>query len=268
MNIVLDTGTQDPDDILTLCYLADKGLKAVTLWPGSLWQVGLVKTILRELGLNIPVGGNCEHAKKSSVSPFYSKVFNYKPEREDALAKDIIRQYKDDIILTCECPFNLDGVHIKNWYAQGGFAGDNVVDEVDRLEKFKGKLYCPSFNFSHANLIKRLIADSDKRTFVSKNVCHGVSYNKLTHEKTKEGMIKKIMGVYLQEHEEKMFHDLLAASVIFDRDICKFKEVDMYHKNPKPGVDNGGWGCNEKLGTNTFISVSVDKERFWKTLEV
>ena len=262
MKIILDTGTADPDDILTIAYLAEKGLlSAVTLYPGSDAQVGLVKTILRDLGLKIPVGGNSAKATKDFVSPFYSKVFKYVPEQPDAQAKDII---KDQLtngarILTCEAPFNLDGLDITEWNAQGGYCPPELMDPSQVLEKFKDVKVCQSFNFGSPSLIDRVIAKSQKRTFVSKNVCHGVKYDKTIHSRTKDGMIKRIMDVYLRDHAEKAFHDLLAASCLFDRDICQFKEVEMYH-------DKNLWGCFEKTGSNTFISVGVDKERFWSTL--
>ncbi len=259
--IILDTGTADPDDILTICYLADRGLEAVTVYPGSDAQVGLIKEILRQLGLKIPVGGNASKAHKDFVSPFYSKVFKYKPESADAQAPELIKEHiaKGSKILTCEAPFNLDGIHIPDWHAQGGYCPHNLMEESQRLEKFKDVETCQSFNFGSPSLIDRMIANSDKRTFVSKNICHGVKYDRETHKIMKDGMIKKIMEIYLQGHGEKAFHDLLAASVIFDRDICQFKEVEMYH-------DKNKWGCREKSGTNTFISVGVDKTRFWRNV--
>jgi hypothetical protein len=262
MGIILDTGTADPDDVLAICYLADKGvLDAVSLYPGSNRQVGLVNTILRELKLSIPVAGNASKADKDFVSPFYSKVFKFVPENPDAQAGEMIKDFlaKGSKILTCEAPFNLKGLHIPEWNAQGGYCPHSLMEESQRLEKFKDMETCQSFNFGSPTLIDSLIADSDKRTFVSKNVCHGVKYDKNTHATMKDGMIKKIMTIYLRDHDEKAFHDLLAASIIFDRDICQFKEVEMYH-------DKNRWGCFEKEGSNTFISVGVDKDKFWRNI--
>lgn len=256
MKILLDTGTADPDDILTVAYLADKGLSAINLWPGSDAQVGLVKSILRELGLNIPVGGN--GYKKDCVSSFYSKVFSYSPEKPDALCKDLAKDYVDHTILTCEAPFNLDGLDLKEWTAQGGYAPPQLMSSDQVLDKFKDVDSCQSFNFGSPSLIRRLMTRSTKRTFISKNVCHGVIYDRAIHATMPDGMIKKIMDIYLKEHSGKAFHDLLAASTLFDRDICEFKEVEMTN-------DANKWSCFEKPGTNTFISVGVNKERFWKT---
>ena len=72
-------------------------------------------------------------------------------------------------------------------------------------------------------------------------------------------LVGKCLRLFPRKRPEKAFHDLLAASVIFDRDICQFKEVEVYH-------EKNLWGCFEKTGSNTFISVGVDKERFWRTL--
>jgi len=257
MKILLDTGTADPDDVLTIAYLVDKGLSAVTLWPGSDAQVGLVKTILNEMGRSdIPVGGN--GYRKDCVSGFYSKVFDYKPMSPDGLCKDIAKDFINETILTCEAPFNLDGLDLNEWYAQGGYAPPSLMHPSQVLTKFKDVETIQSFNFGSPSLIDRLIGRSKKRTFVSKNVCHGVICDRTILPRIKNPMIKKIMDVYLSEHSGKAFHDLLAASIIFDRDICEFKEVEMYH-------DKNKWGCYAKENTNTFISVGVDKERFWNT---
>ncbi len=37
-----------------------------------------------------------------------------------------------------------EDVHISRWVAQGGFAGDRVVPEAYRLEKFAGMDTCPT----------------------------------------------------------------------------------------------------------------------------
>merc|ERR1711884_731958 len=53
--IVFDMETEDPDDVLTLLFLAAHAavdLKAVTLTPGSHFQVSLIRWLLKEVGLS------------------------------------------------------------------------------------------------------------------------------------------------------------------------------------------------------------------------
>ena len=72
--------------------------------------------------------------------------------------------------------------------------------------------------------------------------------------------IVKAMDVYLTKNKHgKAFHDPLAACALIDRSMCEFKEVEIYrHK--------GECGSKHQSGTNTFISVSVDREKFEKVL--
>jgi hypothetical protein len=59
IRIAFDVETRDPDDVLTLCLVATHPrleLSAVTLTPGTPAQLGLVRLILRQLGVDVPVG--------------------------------------------------------------------------------------------------------------------------------------------------------------------------------------------------------------------
>jgi inosine-uridine nucleoside N-ribohydrolase len=157
----------------------------------------------------------------------------------------------------------------------GGFAGQQVVPEQHILKKFKGLDTCASANFGNSKTVSTLLTSPKirERVLISKNVCHGVVYNKTMHtyvdaiqNKTKAlELLWKGMGIYLQKNSDgKKFHDPLACAVIFNHDICTFKEVEMYHHRKKKGWEE--WGYVVKKGTNTWISVSVDKQTFLETL--
>ena len=255
--IVLDTGSGDPDDILTIAYLADKDLAAITLHPGSDLQVGLVRSVLRELGLNIPVGGT--GSPKNCVSPFYQKVFKFEPEKPSGANGTILKAYLNQgaQLLTCDLPKNQDGLYVEDWWAQGGFAGDSVMGSKPILEKFKGLETCQSFNFSNRRLIERCILNSDRRHFISKNICHGAIFDKT--KTSKNPVIQRVMDIYLQEHDGKAFHDLLAAWAMLNPDGVDWAEVEIYYEQNKVG-------SRLVEGTNTFISTGYDVERFWSTI--
>ena len=106
--------------------------------------------------------------------------------------------------------------------------------------------------------------DIEERYLVSKNVCHGVVYDAefdqkmeaVKHKSEGFNLIYQGMHQYLQRHPlGKKLHDPLAACVAIDKNICEFREVEMYRQK-------GQWGANLKKGTNTFITISVALKKF------
>jgi pyrimidine-specific ribonucleoside hydrolase len=160
---------------------------------------------------------------------------------------------------------------IEEIVVQGGFAGDSVVPEEYRLEKFKGKETCPTFNLNgNIEAAKNIVAtDIFKcKRFVSKNVCHGIIYDNEMHERIKPyrhnniglNLIVEGMSKYLSKKPDgKAFHDPLAACVAISTDCCDFREVEIYRQK-------GEWGARLKEGTNTFISVNCNRDRFEQVL--
>lgn len=98
------------------------------------------------------------------------------------------------------------------WVCQGGFAGDNVVPEKDRLPKFAGKVTCPTYNLGGAGVdadflfSKVTLNELPRIRLVSKNVCHRLVYDKKLHEYLKPhvrdsrslGFIWEVMEAYLR----------------------------------------------------------------------
>ena len=291
MNVVFDMETADPDDLLTLCFLArhpNASLVGVTVTPGAPEQIGLVRTALETMGATkIPVGTRRPELSLSFapihkyVSQFYYKLFSRSEQFEaspDGTGAEIIHkcfeQYPDVTLLTGASLGNLrialethPTMKLRRWVAQGGFAGDSLVEPEHRLEKFAGRETCPTFNFNGDVRGALLALQTDQileRTLVSKNVCHGVVYDQELHTKYKKvknfspasRLIYKAMDQYLQRHPDgKKLHDPLAACVMLDDSICQYREVEVYRSK-------GEWGSKAAVGTNTKISVSVDKNKF------
>ena len=285
IQVILDMETQDPDDVFTLMWLAYHPrvrLKAVTLTPGSKEQVELVWSILADFDYpRIPVGVRRFKNEKTHVNPWLYRVLKAPGIRDEAyqdalkyssIAHQVIADNltKDTVLVTCGPPANL-GYFLENhpskevpfWLAQGGFAGDNLVAPEDRLDKFNGMVTCPTFNFNGAPKAAKAGLASDmikKRRLVSKNVCHGVIYDrKVLNENINQGVkwINDAMREYLRKKPEgKMFHDLLAVATLIDPSICEYAEVEVYR-------EKGLWGSRPKEGSNTWITTKVDKERFW-----
>ncbi|MCP4438446.1 MAG: nucleoside hydrolase [Aureispira sp.] len=284
MDILFDMETNDPDDVMTLCILSahpNVNLRAVTVMPGTDEQVGLVHRVLELTDHpEIPVGSYAIGYEKPCVSGFHNKWFgkweDKTPDGEGyQIIKETVAEYPELTILTGGPLKNfrlLDAkLPIHRWVAQGGFAGDNVVPPEHRLPKFVGRTTCPTFNFGgDPKTASKLLATPqiEKRLLVSKNVCHGLAYDAEMHEKmegykdSSAGLhwVYKGMDKYLQRRPNgKLFHDPLAACVAIDPSICEFREVELFRAR-------GEWGSNLVLGTNTFISIAADKDRFFDVM--
>ncbi|MFD5748775.1 nucleoside hydrolase [Streptomyces sp. NPDC127033] len=270
--------TRDPDDVLTLCLLATHSavqLAAVTVNPGTLAQIGLVRTVLARLGVNAPVGARVAHHSGDAVSPFHRTwLGETATARPDAVAHELLARIlteKPDSVLLTAAPLhnfrlllrNHTEVTVQCWVAQGGFAGDNVVPQEDRLPKFAGLNTCESYNFGHdaKGAIAALSSDRvRRRRLVSKNVTHGVAWNGAMHQRIKAlndmkpgvRLAVEAMEIYLREYPEgKFLHDPLAAAAMIDPAAFEWEEVEVYR-------ERGRWGARPRTGTDTLISTSVN----------
>jgi pyrimidine-specific ribonucleoside hydrolase len=283
LDIVWDMETNDPDDFLTLLLLLGHPavrLKAVTVMPGSPQQIGHVRRALSWFGRDVPVGaGNLDHPKPC-ISPWHSKAYGpVEPSREAEPAAEVLRRCCDEhtTLLTGAPLKNLGRAlaggdfRVGRWVAQGGFAGEGIVPAERQLPQFKGRLTCPTFNLNgdpKAALKALAHPGIGVRRFVSKNVCHGVVYDRQMHERfavTKKHnlaheLIWRGMELYLRDHPEgKKFHDPLAACCAIDETIATWAEVELFR-------EKGEWGARHRSGTGTWIITDYDREKFLFTL--
>src|SRR5262245_58302263 len=165
--------TSDPDDFLTLLWLADHpaiALLGVLVTPGSKDQCQLVRWGLDRCGqTSIPIGAlhgpswwATSDGQKARVSGFHYKAYGpdvlAHPVGEVLIGPALLAELLRDAnatVLVGSPPRNIGKMHgefpalrIARWVQQGGFAGDNLVRAP--LEKFKGRVTCPSFNLGHA----------------------------------------------------------------------------------------------------------------------
>lgn len=287
--IHFDMETSDPDDVMTLALLATHPkvtLVGVTLTPGGLEQFSLVKHVLKLMGREKVVVGSADPSRtKPAVSEFHYNWLGTPPVWQGPvpLASDVIREVvgtNPEVTLLTGAPLRNPGRYpsagpfFREWVGQGGFAGDNVIPEEHRLAKFKGRVTCPTFNLGGDVLAaKNMLEDRrlQRRTLISKNVCHGVAWDRDFHNRV--GALKRRtdglelcfrgMDLYLQKKPEgKLLHDPLAMAHAIDRRVCDLALVHLYRQK-------GEWGSqlpplSDDL--NTWISISVDRERFFETL--
>ena len=242
MDLAFDMETSDPDDVLTLCVLATHPavtLRAVTVTPGSRAQVGLVRYVLDRLGLlNTPIGSKKPDHPKDCVSEFhYDWLGRLSSKSPDGLGscvlQDVLHSHPDTVIVTGASLGNISallssGMTIRSIFIQGGFAGDSVVPEEFRLEKFRGKETCATFNLNGDVPAAKDVLSNERvleRHLISKNVCHGVVYDLDMHarmmaisnpnpgfEMMRDGMTKYLV----KRPAGKAFHDPLAACTAID----------------------------------------------------
>ena len=285
LDVVWDMETGDPDDLFTLCLLIAHpkvNLKAVTVTPGAPDQIGLVRQVLQWLAVNIPIGAyNIEHPKKI-VSDWYYEVYgDFQPSTDALVGWQVLAEYCDEqtTLITGAPLKNLGRVVRKSlaqeitpfrlgrWVAQGGFAGEGVVPSEKQLEKFKGRVTCPTFNLngdSKATLRALSYPHIGIRRFVSKNVCHRVYYDAEMHILFEQlmqvhpayGLIWQGMDAYLKSYPEgKKFHDPLAACCAIDESIGQWVEVELFR-------EKGEWGARLAESSGTWIIIDYDHQKF------
>lgn len=286
IDIIWDMETNDPDDFLTLLFLAGHPLvrlKAVTILPGTAAQVGLVKHALREwFQLDIPIGARKIDSEKQAVSSWhYAAYGNISPSRDASPAAEVLRQHCDaeTILVTGAALTNVreailgsdSTFQCKAIVVQGGFAGAGVVPPELQMDKFKGLTTTTTHNLMGDSEAAQLVLEYDGfgvRRFVSKNVCHRVVYNQHMHEmfttlKEKSRALSLIwqgMSVYLSHNPSgKMLHDILAASCAIDSSIGTWAEVELYREGNQ-------WGARIYLASKTWIIIDYNHEKFMKVI--
>jgi inosine-uridine nucleoside N-ribohydrolase len=282
IDIVWDMETNDPDDFLTLLFLAGHprvNLKAVTVLPGSPEQIGFVRYALEKLNLNIPIGARNLNATKPSVSQWHYDAYgSIAPSRAAQPAADVLLKYCDaqTTLLTGAALTNLrsainntsqQAFTVGRLMAQGGFAGEGVVPPELQLDKFRGLTTAPTHNLIGDNKAVAAVlscAGIAQRFFVAKNVCHRVFYDHVMHDivgRVKDesrtlGLIWQGMDVYLKQNPMgKMLHDPLAACCAIDPTIGTWVEVELYR-------EGNAWGARHSPGSNTWIIINYDHEAF------
>lgn len=289
LKIIWDMETGDPDDVLTLILLLGHPrveLRAINVTPGTPDQIGFVRHIVHErFERDLPIGAyDLDHGKRC-LTPWHPKTFGKTPDSRDALpGASLLSSLGDEetTLVTGASLKNLGAaieaakrqdspLKLKRLVAQGGFAGDNIVPEPDRLPKFQGKRCCPTYNLDGAIDAAKAALDYEgigSRWFVSKNVCHGVYYDHALHERVAQvraksqslSLIYEVMEGYLRRKPEgKKFHDPLAACCALDPGIGRWAQVRLERTRE-------GWGAQPALDSDTWIITGYDHERFVQTL--
>ncbi len=203
LQVVFDMETGDPDDFITFLFLLGHPmvhLKAVTIVSGTPDQIGFLRYVLNRFNRSdLPLGAFNMNAKPA-LSKFHLKIYedtSINESREALDGSEVLLTYCDEqTILICGGPLKNVAKAIQSGefklgrlVAQGGFAGDNIVHEQKRLQKFNGRITCPTFNLGADAKAAKIVLDYNgikEKFFVSKNVCHGVLYTNETHQQLEQ----------------------------------------------------------------------------------
>ena len=282
MDLIIDTDCgHDPDDFFTLCYLVAAGvqIRCITVTPGDLDQLAIVRFFCKEVGLDIPIGFSKPSEKSSSGSIHHALLKKYGCSLSasgDGLGKDVIHQtfeqYPESDFFIIGPPSNVGRFLEANPEAavgratmQGGFLGyDLHLHARTRLPQFEGKTWVPTFNMNgdRKGTEALLRANIRERRFCGKNVCHTVLYDQAIFDtmappkdRASELFVEG-MALLLDKHESKKFHDPVAA-------VCHLHpEVGTWVRGRTRKIE-AGWGTVlDEAGD--YILADLDYPAFWQ----
>jgi pyrimidine-specific ribonucleoside hydrolase len=287
---IFEMETGDPDDFLTLLLMLDHpriNLKAVVINPGSPEQVGLVRWALERFDVNIPVGSLDLHNKnkrqKPNVSAWHHEIVAWNPSKDAQEGRlTLIENMSRATILFIGALPRVTGSFLglaenarytkettpKRIVMQGGFAGDSLVSPEARLAKFEGLESSPTFNLNgHKRSSQRLLDWDVPKRFVSKNVCHGMLYDRKFHEGLAENrnrlslnLIWKFMDkTYIKQDKVKALHDPFALACAIDESCATWEEIQIYR-------NGSSWGSIKAEGSKTHITIAGDHDKFFDTI--
>ena len=284
MSMVIETDIgRDPDDFFALLYLIGAGedIRAISVTPGDRDQIAVVKFVLSELGLSIPVGSARPDRQKSSAGGIHTTLlqrYGYPATQEpDGSGLEVLQSafsYMPGIDLFACGPlqatgdFLRAGGKINNVLMQGGFIGYDVHGlPCKRLDKFEGLTHCPTFNLNGDVKAAQLLLECPcRRAFVGKNVCHAIFYDREVNARILPQLPKcraaelfaEGMTLHFETHDGKMFHDPAAAAIYRHPEIATWVTGTLYRKS-------GGWGT-ELSEFGSQIAVDIDHEMLWDVI--
>ena len=136
----------------------------------------------------------------------------------------------------------------------GGFVGDNIVPEEDRLDKFNGKKTISTFNFDlDVNSTDKVLKSDkiDKIILVGKNVCHSKKNTPggfWDDEESQNLFAKYKVRKNKLQHDMLMCHEgLCLLKMIDEKPFCEFQELYPYNKGLEGNkTEWGSTRTNEK----------------------
>lgn len=282
MKLIIETDIgRDADDFFALCYLISAGVEivAITVSPGDKDQIAVAKGLLKECGVDCPVGSAKPDRDKSSVGgrhldflrahghPLLSAPDGYGPD----IITEAMLQHPDAELFVCGPlqsvgPYLASGGKLGRATMQGGFMGYSVHGrDVVRLEKFENKLFESTFNLSGDKTGAKsfLSGNVESRSFVGKHLCHTIIYDQNIHQQVKlntpENRAMEVfhehMDLYLSHQPVKMFHDPTAAVCHLHPECADWIRGNLIYAK-------GKWGT-ELDENGDLVAVDINRLKLW-----
>jgi len=229
----------DPDDVFALLYFLSVGvrLETVCVSPGDLYQVALVKGMLRAFGSTAKVltpkarkpNGKLNEGFHEWLRVELGASLEEDPDgHEDALPVGDVEVFACGPVKMAHL---IPQEHVLRFTMQGGFVPYAVHRpvHVPVLAKFEGLETCPTFNLGGTDKrwLPTLLGGAHVHRWVGKNICHTQVYLPDVHKRAPQGgsfgaeLGWQWMSEYLRRKGAKAFHDPLAA---------------VLHRHPELGV--------------------------------
>jgi hypothetical protein len=257
-------------------------IRAISIYPGDPDQIAFAKWMLKELGLNIPIGSSMVNRNKNSLTGLHSALLKkYKHEdwaKADDSGENLFRsafdQFPDTEILVIGPPkatgrflCQNQAIEIQSATIQGGFAGYGVHNfPCIKLDKFEGKNTFQSYNLNGSLLGTQQLFKGKilHKHFVSKNLNHTVVYTREIHQKmmsfkpeNRAGeLLREALQMQIDKYPEKKFHDPCSAVCHLHPDVATWIRARLYKIRNE-------WGAAPDE-TGDFITVDIDYEGFWE----
>lgn len=229
---------QDVDDFLAVLYLQKSDmLKEVVFDPKPISSEGIQrKSILIKKGIKI----------SENISEGTSVIFC------GGALRNVLAYVK-------KCPIDL-------FVMNGGFAGCDVVEPVDELPKFKGKMSVRTYNFNlDISATHEFLSLSEnyvrKTVLVGKNVCH-------SFQNTADYLWKDTnFGISFKIPESKRLHDVLACheGLAFLNDdesqFCKYEKLYPFNDGLNGSYTKWGSTITPSAYRKCFVAIGYREIR-------
>ncbi len=290
--VVLDTDIGgDIDDFLALCFLLAHPrakLVGISVYKGRKDQIGLVKWLLTQCDVDVPVGGltttpddkrgvsNSQHWKIIEKWDGSNPKEIFPDMRSSELYEECLKKHPDCIIVTTGPLGNIyqllsrpEPPTIQKSFTMGGYVSNLVHGRKRHPLTMQDQVCVPEFNFNgHVDGALALLSTSaiKEKHFISKNVTHSITFHRewaldLPEATSIAGKIFQFaLRWYLERKLVKKLHDPMTAAIALDPSIATFIEVEIYR-------EGGRWGSKRKAGTNQLITVDVDETKLKRMFE-
>jgi pyrimidine-specific ribonucleoside hydrolase len=283
IDLIVETDLgHDPDDFFTLCYLSGVGvrLRAICVVPGDRDQLAVARMLVQFLCLNIPVGASKPASNKCGSGGIHYDLldqFGFPREADpdgpgdEVIASTMAKYPGCEFLIIGPCTSTArylsrpSALLPQRLTMQGGFLGYHLHAPRVRLPQFEGRTWVPTFNLNGDRkgaevLLRAPIPD---RRFVGKNVCHTLLYDREVHATMPPADIQHPatvlfmagMQAYLQNHEEKKWHDPTAAACHLHPEIGTWVRGQVQKME-------GGWGTVADEDGDLILA-DVDRDALW-----